>query len=696
MGKTSAEKHAAGKRNRQHDNRGTKKGQGALKAGSAFKKSNASGQVGRTTPNGTKRVKEGGGTHFRTEGAIKRLKMYKSKPNVQKMREQASAPMRIQPDRRWFGNTRVIAQDKMQQFRETLSKKVEDPFSVVLRSSKLPMSLLRETEDKSSHMDLLSVEPFKEVFGKKRRQKRVKLANYDMEGLLESVDKKADDYDEKKDTQARVDFSTGVVRTAEDNFHGEEIFLKGTSKRIWGELWKVVDSSDVLIFVLDARDPQGTRCEALEREIKKNRAHKHIILLINKVDLVPTWVTRRWVQVLMKEFPTIAFHASITNPFGKNALLNLTRQFGNLLKEKKHITVGMIGYPNVGKSSVINTMKHKKVCKAAPVPGETKVWQYIALTKKIYMLDCPGIVTGGGKSHEADIAKVLKGVVRAERIESPSDYIDEVLSRVKKQYLLQRFKLPADTTWKDAEEFLTILGAKMGKMKKGGEVDIEITARIVLYDWQRGRIPYFTPPPDENGKPMTGAEAAKAAKAAEAPAVAGAAAAAEAEEGDITGDEGTDEEAEKIAEQLSQELKKAAPSAEDEPEVETGAAAASSSGDNRHNRGSEGPAVQQNLGGLSEIQCALDFDEDDHGGQVPAGSSGSGGAAGTKRTTDTSGLPKSRKAKKARRGKGGSGGAGSASGGRGGDRDQQSATTADTARRAGSVDWKAVVSEFAM
>merc|ERR1719436_2119948 len=190
------------------------------------------------------------------------------------------------------------------------------------------------------------------------------------------------------------------------------------------------------------------------------------------------------------------FHASITNPFGKNALLNLLRQFSTLLKDKKHVTVGMIGYPNVGKSSVINTLKRKKVCKAAPVPGETRIWQYIALTRRLYLLDCPGIVPPTASDFDADCAKVLKGVVRAERISTPSDYIDEVLTRVKKQYLLQKYKLPLDTEWDDAEGFLTILGKKMGKLVRGGDADLDTAARIVLYDWQRGRIPYFTPPPE--------------------------------------------------------------------------------------------------------------------------------------------------------------------------------------------------------
>lgn len=78
----------------------------------------------------------------------------------------------------------------------------------------------------------------------------------------------------------------------------------------------------------------------LERELRTQKTHKHIVLVLNKVDLVPTWVSRRWVQVLMKDFPTLAFHASITNPFGKNALLNLLRQFSTLMKDELGYALG--------------------------------------------------------------------------------------------------------------------------------------------------------------------------------------------------------------------------------------------------------------------------------------------------------------------------------------------------------------------
>ncbi len=71
----------------------------------------------------------------------------------------------------------------------------------------------------------------------------------------------------------------------------EPIYAKGTSRRIWGELYKVLDSSDVIIHVLDARDPLGTRCRPVVDFLRKEKGHKQLIYVLNKVDLVPTWVT---------------------------------------------------------------------------------------------------------------------------------------------------------------------------------------------------------------------------------------------------------------------------------------------------------------------------------------------------------------------------------------------------------------------
>lgn len=290
------------------------------------------------------------------------------------------------------------------------------------------------------------------------------------------------------------------------------VFDKGQSRRIWGELHKVVDSSDVVIQVLDSRDPQGTRCRYVERLLAKRGAHKQLVLLLNKCDLVPTWVTSRWLRILSREHPTLAFHASVNHSFGKGALINVLRQLKKLHADKKSISVGIVGYPNVGKSSVINTLRGKKVVNVAPVPGETKVWQYVTLYRQIFLVDCPGVVHQGECDSQADA--VLKGVVRVESLgDTAVDYIPPLLSRVSVEAIRRAYGVQQ---WTDGDDFCEKLARRSGKLLKKGEPDVTNVARAMLSDFQRGKLPWFVPPPDETveerqkGKRGKEAEAAKA------------------------------------------------------------------------------------------------------------------------------------------------------------------------------------------
>lgn len=164
--------------------------------------------------------------------------------------------------------------------------------------------------------------------------------------------------------------------------------------------------------------------------------------------------------------------------------------------DKQYISVGLVGYPNVGKSSVINTLRSKKVCNVAPIPGETKVWQYITLMKRIFLIDCPGVVYS--ETGDTDTDAVLKGVVRVEKLDDATEHIDEILNRVKPEYIRRAYKLKE---WSDTEDFLGQVAQGAGKLCKGGDPDLNTAAKMVLHDWQRGKIPYFMlPSEDENVK----------------------------------------------------------------------------------------------------------------------------------------------------------------------------------------------------
>jgi len=437
----------------------------------------------------------------RTKATIKRLNMYRTRAVRDKRgkviheefhSKELPSNTRIQPDRRWFQPTRQVGQKQLEQFREEITKVSSNPYMFLMKKRKLPMGLLTDTA-KVKQMHLLEVETFASTFGPKSTRKKPKVQSLDYDSLLKVAETKASTYSSEKDSN---------IKLLEDmkNEARLSMFDKGQSKRIWGELFKVIDSSDVIVQVLDARDPMGTRSQYIEQHIRKNFAHKHIVLVLNKCDLVPVWATVRWVQVLSKEFPTLAFHASVNNSFGKGALIQLLRQFSHLHTDKKNISVGFIGYPNVGKSSVINTLRAKKVCKVAPIPGETKVWQYITLMRRIFLIDCPGVVYDTGDT-ETDI--VLKGVVRVENLPTPADYIPKVLEEVRPLYIKRTYEV---STWKDTEDFLTKLAIRSGKLLKGGEPDLDTVAKMVLYDWQRGKLPWFMPPPLREGEQQIKAE----------------------------------------------------------------------------------------------------------------------------------------------------------------------------------------------
>ncbi|EPS42199.1 hypothetical protein H072_3845 [Dactylellina haptotyla CBS 200.50] len=447
---------------------------------------------------GMANVKVKGENFYRDAKKLKRLSMYKegkaqrdSQGNITKAASYQSREIpsaRIEPNRKWFGNTRTISQEALSAFQTAMKEQAKDPRSVLLRRNKLPMSLIQDPDAKASNKEAnkikVETEPFAQTFGPKAQRKRPKLAVESMAALMDETEKTRTSYDDKiQDAIENGTAGDGWLQEAR-----EAVFSKGQSKRIWNELYKVIDSSDVILHVLDARNPLGTRCRSVEQYMSKECPHKHLVFVLNKCDLVPTGVAAAWVRHLSKEYPTLAFHASINNSFGKGSLIAILQQFGSLHADRKQISVGLIGYPNSGKSSIINTLRKKKVCTVAPIPGETKVWQYVTLTKKIFLIDCPGIVPPSNNDTTTDI--LLRGVVRSEKVENPAQYISALLEKCKQHHVERTYDIKG---WKDTNAFLEMLARKGGRLLKGGEPDYDGVAIMVINDFLRGKLPWFTP-----------------------------------------------------------------------------------------------------------------------------------------------------------------------------------------------------------
>lgn len=179
--------------------------------------------------------------NFRSTATINRLNMYRAKPKRDRegklikgeymMHTPEAGAGRTDANRKWFGNTRVIGQDDLDNFREKLSEQINNPYTVLLRANKLPMSLL-EDKTKTARMNLLQTESFDYTFGKKGLRKRPKLAESHYDELVGTAEKKTEDYKPEADSNIVVEQDFKVALS-------DHIFFKGQSKRIWGELYKV-------------------------------------------------------------------------------------------------------------------------------------------------------------------------------------------------------------------------------------------------------------------------------------------------------------------------------------------------------------------------------------------------------------------------------------------------------------------------
>lgn len=307
---------------------------------------------------------------------------------------------------------------------------------------------------------------------------------------------------------------------------------KDTSRKSFDKMFKqVVDAADVILYVLDARDPNGTRSKEVERQIMSmDGGDKRLILILNKIDLVPPAVLKGWMTYLKRFFPTLPLkasngapnaqsfdHKSLTVQGTSQALLAALKSFAHSKQLKRSVTVGVIGYPNVGKSSVINALTGRlgggsNACPTGAEAGVTTSLREVKLDKKLKLLDSPGIVfpsTEGqlGSQAEKQARLVLLNAIPPKQIDDPAGAVQLLLQRFSTapsllQKLLDVYAIPPLPNLGMGEltkSFLTEVARKRGRLGKGGVPNLDSAAMAVIMDWRDGRIQGWIDPPIVTG-----------------------------------------------------------------------------------------------------------------------------------------------------------------------------------------------------
>uniref|UniRef100_A0A9J8AVC1 Large subunit GTPase 1 homolog n=1 Tax=Cyprinus carpio carpio TaxID=630221 RepID=A0A9J8AVC1_CYPCA len=343
----------------------------------------------------------------------------------------------------------------------------------------------------------------------------------------------------------------------------------------WRQLWRVIERSDVVVQIVDARNPLLFRCPDLEEYVKEVSVHKVNMLLLNKADLLTREQRRAWARYFQKEgiravnsrIINACFHYSSdteqeatsknvtdlheensTSPneeedeseqdeevrvcvdetewqtcseesgdedhaeekpepsavssfynssrlLRKNELLEMFKSVhsGPTYKDGQ-ITVGLVGYPNVGKSSTINTILRNKKVSVSATPGHTKHFQTLFVDPGLCLCDCPGLVMPSFVSTKAEM--ICSGILP---IDQMRDHVPTIPRSVLEGTYGINIIRPREDEDPDRpptyEELLMAYGYMRGFMTAHGQPDQSRSARYVLKDYVSGKLLYCHPPP---------------------------------------------------------------------------------------------------------------------------------------------------------------------------------------------------------
>ena len=303
---------------------------------------------------------------------------------------------------------------------------------------------------------------------------------------------------------------------------------------VWKQLWLTVEKGQILFQIVDGRNPLYYRCPDLEKYIKEIDTNKEIILIINKADLMNEKLRQNWSEYFKENNIKYIFFSAINEIekmekngggennilkeekidqtdyriFTRNDLIQYIKEIGekipknNTNNNNNALMVGFIGYPNVGKSSIINVLMKTKKAAVANIPGRTKHYQTLflpsepnlnILPKSICLVDCPGLIFPSFTSSKADM--LVNGIYPIDTISEIYNPIQIIINLIPSKILSNFYKVNLPDIY-SAKQFLQIIAKKRGFYTGNGLPEEAKTAKLILRDYTSGKLLFCHLRPD--------------------------------------------------------------------------------------------------------------------------------------------------------------------------------------------------------
>lgn len=293
--------------------------------------------------------------------------------------------------------------------------------------------------------------------------------------------------------------------------------------QVWRQLWRVIERSDLVVQIVDARNPLLFRSVDLDRYVHELGANKKTLLLVNKADLLSREQRQAWADYFKKEGIDYVFSSAkialdnqeldkeskpvepsdtyvIPIEDLETLLINSAPDVGD-----RQVQVGLVGYPNVGKSSTINALIGAKKVSVSSTPGKTKHFQTIKLSDELMLCDCPGLVFPNFAQTNGDL--VCNGVLPIDQLREHIGPVALICQRIPKYFIeavygIHIYTVPiADggTGVPTPTELLSSYARSRGYTRTGGGEDTSRAARLILKDYVNGKLLYCEAPPGYEG-----------------------------------------------------------------------------------------------------------------------------------------------------------------------------------------------------